>query len=177
MQTPPAATISSAYPPCASRPVARNCEHRFSSPRTQNSQVPQAEKIQATPTRSPGRNMWHDGPRAFTRPTTWCPRMIGRWRGGVLPSISSSSVWQTPQVCTLIKSSPSTGTGSARSAFRSGVARSRREPVASRSMGACRCFLASLSIDCPTDRGTTTRIVAQTRRRTRILVAALRTRP
>ena len=30
-------------------------------------------------------------------PTTWWPRIIGSRRGGVRPSISSSSVWHTPQ--------------------------------------------------------------------------------
>ena len=43
---------------------------RFSSPRRQKSQSPHAEKIQATPTRSPSRKPAAPSPSASTRPTT-----------------------------------------------------------------------------------------------------------
>jgi hypothetical protein len=47
--------------------------------------------------------------------------MIGNWGGGVRPSISSSSVWQTPQAATRIRISPSPGSGTASSICASGL--------------------------------------------------------
>ena len=51
-------------------------------------------------------------PIPMISPTTWWPGTTGRCGGGVRPSISSSSVWQTPQVFTLISISPLPGNGS-----------------------------------------------------------------
>jgi hypothetical protein len=51
------------------------------------------------------------GPALSTRPTTWWPGMMGNRGGGVRPSISSSSVWQTPQAATRIRISWSPGFG------------------------------------------------------------------
>src|SRR5512135_1883522 len=47
---------------------------------------------------------------------TWCPRTIGNFDGGVLPSISSNSVWHTPQADTFTRISCSRGIGIGRSA-------------------------------------------------------------
>ena len=50
---------NSAYPPSASRPVATKKGQRFSFPSRQYSHRPQADPIQATPTRSPSRSPRH----------------------------------------------------------------------------------------------------------------------
>ena len=47
--------------------------------------------------------------------------MTGKAGGGVRPSISSSSVWQTPQAETAMRISPSPGTGSGSSTGTSGA--------------------------------------------------------
>ena len=64
------------------------------------SQRPQAQLIQAIPTRSPCANRDAHAPACSTLPTIWWPGTTGR-RAGRRPSISSSSVWHTPQAETL----------------------------------------------------------------------------
>jgi hypothetical protein len=63
------------------------------------------------------------------RPTTLWPSTIGSLAGAVLPSISSSSVWQTPQVETLIRVSPAPGTGTGNSTSSSGSLHASRETI------------------------------------------------
>ena len=50
-------------------------------------------------------------PHLTTRPVTWCPGVIGSKAGEVRPSISSSSVWQTPQAFIWIKTWSGSGDG------------------------------------------------------------------
>jgi hypothetical protein len=65
--------------------------------------------------RSPIWRVLTSAPKACITPTTWCPNTTGKRGGGVRPSISSSSVWQTPQTDTLIKTSFGPGIGAGNS--------------------------------------------------------------
>ncbi len=58
----------------------------------------------------------------------------GSLGGGVRPSISSSSVWQTPQTETLSRTSPGPGMGTGSSTSRSGAEFSDKRPSRSRSI-------------------------------------------
>ena len=93
-----------------------------------------------------------------TRAMTSCPGTMGSFGGGgVRPSISSSSVWQTPQTETRSSNSLSLGSGIGRSTSSSGSSWSVREHVWRRIMA----FIVSpLS-----DRRSTSHDSAETRRR------------
>ena len=126
--------MNSAYPPFASLPVPRKSAQRFSFPARQNLHFPHAEKIQATPTRSPSRCRLAFFPAAAILPTIWWPGTIGKNDGGVRPSISSSSVWHTPQANTRSKTSFSLGDGFSISEKRNGCELSSTLHISSRTI-------------------------------------------
>ena len=90
-------TVSaSAYPPSTVQPVKSACSHRFSSPRTQNSQSPSVWCNHGTPTRSPSCSDSQPSPSASIVPTAWCPGTSGRRGSSRSPSTTCRSVRQQP---------------------------------------------------------------------------------
>src|SRR5262245_25664793 len=69
------------------------------------------------PIRSPG---WNRPPPRTTFPTTWWPRTSGSFGSGSSPSTTWRSVRQTPQAATSTNTWPGAGSGTGRSASRSG---------------------------------------------------------
>ena len=86
----------------------------------QNRQAPHVCRSHAMPTRSPTAKRDACGPRASTLPITSWPGVIPGVCTGRSPSATCRSVRQTPQVSTRISTSPAPGSGTARSARRSG---------------------------------------------------------
>src|SRR5690348_15987972 len=86
------------------------------SPRRQLSQERQCQACHPTPTRwpachRPGTSL----PAASITPTTSCPGTRGKVMPGHWPSMVKTSLWQTPQAWTLIRTDPGPGSGIGRS--------------------------------------------------------------
>src|SRR3954453_22600767 len=84
--------------------------------RRQLSQERQCQACQPTPTRwpacqRPGTSL----PTASITPTTSCPGTRGKVMPGHWPSLVKTSLWQTPQAWTLIRTDPGPGSGIGRS--------------------------------------------------------------
>src|SRR3954469_17694244 len=86
------------------------------SPRRQLSQEPQCQACQPTPTRWPACHRSGTSlPTASITPTTSCPGTRGKVMPGHWPSLVKTSLWQTPQAWTLIRTDPGPGSGIGRS--------------------------------------------------------------
>src|SRR5579864_1864531 len=86
------------------------------SPRRQLSQERQCQACQPTPTRWPGcQRSGTSWPAASITPTTSCPGTRGKVMPGHWPSLVKTSLWQTPQAWTLIRTDPGPGSGIGRS--------------------------------------------------------------
>src|SRR5207249_2719852 len=84
------------------------------SPRWHSRQVPSRPPCQPTPTRCPFFHAETPAPTSSTVPATSCPGMRGYWMPGHKPSFVSTSLWQTPQACTLMRTCPKSGSGISR---------------------------------------------------------------
>src|SRR5262249_46528717 len=86
------------------------------SARRQLSQEKQCQACQPTPTRWPGCHRPGTSlPTASITPTTSCPGTRGKVMPGHWPSLVKTSLWQTPQAWTLIRTDPGPGSGIGRS--------------------------------------------------------------
>src|SRR6185369_6193499 len=86
------------------------------SPRRQLSHERQCQACQPTPTRWPGCHRPGTSlPTASITPTTSCPGTRGKVMPGHWPSLVKTSLWQTPQAWTLIRTDPGPGSGIGRS--------------------------------------------------------------
>src|SRR4051794_7640203 len=86
------------------------------SPRRQLSQEKQCQACHPTPTRWPGCHRSGTSlPTASITPTTSCPGTRGKVMPGQRPSLVKTSLWQTPQAWTLIRTDPGPGSGIGRS--------------------------------------------------------------
>src|SRR5882724_2297947 len=90
------------------------------SPRRQGSQVKQWPPCQPTPTRWPGFQATTSGPTVSTRPAISWPGIRGYGRPGQSPSLTSTSLWQTPQASTLMRTCARPGSGMGRSTSSNG---------------------------------------------------------
>src|SRR6266567_3603604 len=90
------------------------------SPRRQGSQVKQWPPCQPTPTRWPGFQLATSAPTVSTRPAISWPGTRGYCRPGQSPSLTSTSLWQTPQASTLTRTWARPGSGMGRSANSNG---------------------------------------------------------
>src|SRR5262249_9785948 len=86
------------------------------SPRRQLSQERQCQACQPTPTRWPAcHRPGTSFPTASITPTTSWPGTRGKVMPGHWPSLVKTSLWQTPQAWTLIRTAPGPGSGIGRS--------------------------------------------------------------
>src|SRR5215831_12603614 len=90
------------------------------SPRRHWRQVLSWPPCQPTPTRCPSFHLVTPAPSSSITPATSCPGTRGYWIPGHPPSFVSTSLWHTPQACTLILTCPAPGLG----IFRSTISKS-----------------------------------------------------
>src|ERR1700679_2677245 len=85
------------------------------SPRRQERHVLSWPPCQPTPTRCPFFQAVTPSPSASITPATSCPGARGYSIPGHAPSFVSTSLWHTPQACTLMSTCPAGGLGISRS--------------------------------------------------------------
>src|SRR4051812_45443441 len=85
------------------------------SPRRHSRHVLSWPPCQPTPTRCPTVHSATPAPTSSTTPATSWPGTRGYSIPGKAPSFVSTSLWQTPQACTLIRTCPAPGFGVSRS--------------------------------------------------------------
>src|SRR5215469_6049240 len=84
------------------------------SPRRHSRQVLSWPPCQPTPTRWPFFHAETPAPSSWITPATSCPGTRGYSIPGQEPSFVSTSLWQTPQACTLMRTCPAPGSGISR---------------------------------------------------------------
>src|SRR5580692_9913188 len=85
------------------------------SPRRHSRHVLSWPPCQPTPTRRPFFHAETPSPTSSMMPATSCPGTRGYCIPGHKPSFVSTSLWQTPQACTLMRTCPASGVGISRS--------------------------------------------------------------
>src|SRR6266481_2041471 len=88
---------------------------RMKSPRRQGSHVKQCPPCQPTPTRWPAFQLATSAPTVSIRPAISWPGTRGYCRPGQSPSLTMTSLWQTPHASTLMRTCPRPGSGIGRS--------------------------------------------------------------
>src|SRR5436309_2053262 len=107
----------------------------MNSPRRQLSHTKQCAPCQPTPTRCPTFQGFTPGPTASMRPLISCPGERGYLIPGNNPSLVRTSLWQTPQANTLIRTCPGPGSGISRSTI------SKAAP----GLGTCTTFILAMT--------------------------------
>src|SRR5438067_13565350 len=85
------------------------------SPRRHERHVLSWPPCQPTPTRCPFFHSETPAPTSSITPATSCPGTRGYSIPGHAPSFVNTSLWHTPQACTLIRTCPAPGSGVSRS--------------------------------------------------------------
>src|ERR1700751_1069958 len=96
-------------------PVILVVSQLVKSPARQAGQVLSWPPCQPTPARSPFRQAETPEPTSSMTPAISCPGMRGYCSPGHKPSLLKTSLWQTPQASTLMRTCPGPGRGISRS--------------------------------------------------------------